>query len=629
MSLLRKSAGSIGAIAIKQSDKNRTTPSNETSPATSPVERESMLISSPTKRPKMTLFTKSPDKDKNSLSSKTNENSLPPVVQQAVEKGDLASLQKLTKPTLGGKRLYFDHVATKGRTILHLACEVGHKEIVNWIIESADKLEEVLEQEDSSSNTPLCRSILSGHFEIAQKLVQSGASITRPEIGSIPYSRPFSLFIQACSDFEHFLDSSSVQQLFNTFIQRNIPINAVDQNKDTYLHQATLLQHPLLVDLLLLHGGNVNAQNQFGETPLHFILKKFNRNLFHSPDSEILSILKKLISAGADPYTLKTEQGNCLDLIRLTQKGREHQHYLLWLVRGLQGLPNPILIKILSYLSPQPKLLTNLLNVSVVSKKLRSISKEDELWLPIWNSHQFHNLRKSRTKSGFLYSDLISEYYNEDLIYYLSPPAANSPSTFDPPSSSPSSALKYKVMFVGDSGTGKSKFMCQFLHSPYSPFPPKDVDIGTKHISITTPKHQIQIKLSEHSPRGRRAFSGKTSPYRGIDLFLIFCSLENRQSFERAKQWLTEVKRYNVDADKEVREEEEGVFMIVGTRNGGKREVGRREVEEMVEKLGKTFVETNEGGGNVAFAMMVGIEEVVRKREKKGKKKGKEGWYIW
>lgn len=71
-----------------------------------------------------------------------------------------------------------------GETILHLACQQGLKDLVEYLIDECDADIEAIEE---GGNTPLMFACREGHAEIVRMLRERGASLRKNKSGSSPY----------------------------------------------------------------------------------------------------------------------------------------------------------------------------------------------------------------------------------------------------------------------------------------------------------------------------------------------------------------------------------------------------------------------------------------------------------
>jgi len=79
-------------------------------------------------------------------------------------------------------------------------------------------------------------------------------------------------------------DEEALKQGLNS----GVDVNAIDAKQNTALHLATKHGHLNIMGLLIEHGADVNAQNDWLSTPLHLTEKN-------------MEAIRMLLEAGADP----------------------------------------------------------------------------------------------------------------------------------------------------------------------------------------------------------------------------------------------------------------------------------------------------------------------------------------
>ena len=145
--------------------------------------------------------------------------------------------------------------------------------------------------------TPLYLAVTKGHIKIVKELLNNGAEVDKRSLGVTPFSNaiitnPFNIpkiLLEYGADVDAIIDSpwfegrtslqiaSYVGRLKNVefLLEHNANINAVDNNKCTPLHLATLANKTKVVNLLLSSGGNdLNIRNEEGNTALESAIAK-------------------------------------------------------------------------------------------------------------------------------------------------------------------------------------------------------------------------------------------------------------------------------------------------------------------------------------------------------------------
>ncbi|KAJ3214802.1 Ras- protein Rab-18-B [Dinochytrium kinnereticum] len=165
----------------------------------------------------------------------------------------------------------------------------------------------------------------------------------------------------------------------------------------------------------------------------------------------------------------------------------------------------------------------------------------------------------------------------------------------------------FKLLLIGDSGTGKSSLLLRFTDDTW--LQPDEVsatigvDFKVKTIDVDSKKYKLTIWDTAGQERFRTLTS---SYYRGAQGVILVYDVSNRQTFEHLQLWFTELETYSSSRDV--------IKMVVGNKSdkdaSGVREVTRKEGEAFARKLGTLFVETSaktKSGVKDAFV------EVVRK----------------
>lgn len=144
------------------------------------------------------------------------------------------------------------------------------------------------------------------HREIIEILIQNGVNKEcRNENGMTP-------FLEACK--------AGCVEAVNVLLEYNVNIFAVDDEKNTALHYATLGNSLKIVDILLHAGLNVNVKNSKGYTPLMFVIK-YGEKVFstyplkhpkHSKLSKNAEMVEYLIQRKARLNVKNNEGGTAL-----------------------------------------------------------------------------------------------------------------------------------------------------------------------------------------------------------------------------------------------------------------------------------------------------------------------------
>ncbi|KAI8841736.1 P-loop containing nucleoside triphosphate hydrolase protein [Chytridium lagenaria] len=129
------------------------------------------------------------------------------------------------------------------------------------------------------------------------------------------------------------------------------------------------------------------------------------------------------------------------------------------------------------------------------------------------------------------------------------------------------SVATFKLLLIGDSGTGKSSLLLRFTDDTCL-----GVDFKVKTIDVDAKKYKLTIWDTAGQERFRTLTS---SYYRGAQGVILVYDVSNRQTFDHLQLWFTELETYSSTRDV--------IKMIVGNKSdkdaSGVREVTRKEGE--------------------------------------------------
>ena len=154
----------------------------------------------------------------------------------------------------------------------------------------------------------------------------------------------------------------------------------------------------------------------------------------------------------------------------------------------------------------------------------------------------------------------------------------------------------FKVLFLGDSGVGKSSLVIRGTSKKYDTFykPTVGFDLLNYNVRI----NDTVIKLQIWDTCGQEEFSMcNQSLYKNASIAIMVYSIDNKKSYENIKKWVSRVK----DLSKE-----NTIFFLVGNKNdlNNKREVPFLEGKKYGNENFQFFVETsskNESNVNILF----------------------------
>lgn len=215
-----------------------------------------------------------------------------------------------------------------GKTLLHIASENGHKDIVNLIISRGGNLNE----KDYDHKTPLMYASENNHNGIFALLVQKGANIhERDHDGStflhraVLHNNPEAckvllnnglkpsdkndfgksplhyaveqnshdialLLLNAGAKVDdrdgllktplHIVTEKGFVNIYDTLISNGADVNSKDSLGNTPLHYAAMHNHKAICESLISHRANVNSKNTELKTPIRSAFESGNHDIF-------------------------------------------------------------------------------------------------------------------------------------------------------------------------------------------------------------------------------------------------------------------------------------------------------------------------------------------------------------
>jgi len=183
-----------------------------------------------------------------------------------------------------------------GRTPLHKACQEGHLEMVQLLIQHGAKVN----MEDKKDRRPVHIAALKGHIQILEVLVSAGANINARDKDKMT-----PLHIGAAS--------GNLEVVATLLDMEATNINVRNKFGNTPAHLAALNGHEKILNEILGEGFDLNDRNLDGQTMIHLAT---HHNIDHQQDS----CLSLLITEGANldgvdnqgrtPFHLIARHGN-------------------------------------------------------------------------------------------------------------------------------------------------------------------------------------------------------------------------------------------------------------------------------------------------------------------------------
>lgn len=162
----------------------------------------------------------------------------------------------------------------------------------------------------------------------------------------------------------------------------------------------------------------------------------------------------------------------------------------------------------------------------------------------------------------------------------------------------------FKLLLVGDSGSGKSCLLLRFVDDTFSPSFATTIGIDFKIKTVTLPTSGKRVKLQIWDTAGQERFRTITSAYyRSTRAVLVVYDITNLQSFLNVPHWMNEVKS---------KTDLSPLRTLVGTKCDlvDARVIGQVKGRNLAHECGYDFVETSaKTDGKGVNALFIGIAE--------------------
>ena len=101
--------------------------------------------------------------------------------------------------------------------------------------------------------------------------------------------------------------------------------------------------------------------------------------------------------------------------------------------------------------------------------------------------------------------------------------------------------LTFKIIFIGDSGVGKSCLTSKAVKNEYEEY--YQATVGFEFLTFNMKVNQTVIKLQIWDTCGQEIYKSLISNfYRNSSLAILVYSIDNKESFEHVENWLNELK---------------------------------------------------------------------------------------
>jgi len=147
-------------------------------------------------------------------------------------------------------------------------------------------------------------------------------------------------------------------------------------------------------------------------------------------------------------------------------------------------------------------------------------------------------------------------------------------------------ALTFKLVLLGDAGVGKTALAVQFVKGQFNEFTESTIGASFMNQTVTLPDDTI-IKFQIWDTAGQERFHSLAPMYyRGAQAAIVVYDITNKNSFEKAKDWVKELQQ---QGDPNV------VVAFVGNKLDmeNSRKVSSEDASAYAEENGLFFIETS------------------------------------
>jgi len=235
-------------------------------------------------------------------------------INKVFEKGDFLKAEEIIYKSPSE----INYTDKDGNTPLHIAATNGYYEICELLIEKGADIEAV----NSSDYTPLCNAINYKNVEIAELLINSGADFSS-ENGRSKEALIFAV-------------SHNLYDIVDLLLKKGAVITATGDGS-TNNQVIHVCKNVAMAELLIRNGADINARNNYGDTPLHWLAGAYI--------SEQYNLIRYLVKKGAN-----INMRNNKDFTPLDAKGFTFNNTYLY--RELGGRSKLELDSLLKHFTP-------------------------------------------------------------------------------------------------------------------------------------------------------------------------------------------------------------------------------------------------------------------------------------
>jgi Ras-related protein Rab-1A len=164
--------------------------------------------------------------------------------------------------------------------------------------------------------------------------------------------------------------------------------------------------------------------------------------------------------------------------------------------------------------------------------------------------------------------------------------------------------MLYKIIVVGDSGTGKSSLMHKFCDNTFSESYISTIGIDFRVKDCEKNGKKIRLQIWDTAGQERFRVIAK-SYYRGAQFTIVTFDLTNRESFDNVEKWISDVINNGNDKIK---------FLLVGTKSDLiENDYDRKYIFDFVESRNLKYIESSsKNGENIDEIFNFIISEMIK-----------------
>ena len=234
-----------------------------------------------------------------------------------------------------------DYTNNKGRTILHEILKYNYMDLFGYILQIQKKIVglDLSEIFDNNGNTILHYAIIFKNLKAVQILLKNNVNINiKNKIGynslhiaiNIKHLKISNLLIDNNIDINvvlnngesalHLSCNRGLYEISKKLLDMNIDIDIQDKNNEyTALMYCVNLGNPKLTQLLLLNNADVNIQDFYGNTALHYVV--------HDDNFEIFAILMEKSKMTVNVNILNIESKLPLHIVLENKNKNIHEYF--------------------------------------------------------------------------------------------------------------------------------------------------------------------------------------------------------------------------------------------------------------------------------------------------------------